>query len=142
MIMLRLFKSFDAQARLAVVTNTLSMAAQDLIHFFVVFFGVFFCLCLSAVLFFGQDLFEFTTIFRAIHTCFRTMFGDWDWESMEQVRRSIAMVWFSIFMLLMVMILLNMLLAIIMENYMKVKQKISDPALAVPLGKQMQEMYR
>jgi len=50
--------------------------------------------------------------------------------------------WFSGFMLLMVMILLNMLLAIIMENYMKVKQKISDPSLAPSLAKQMQEMWR
>jgi len=38
--------------------------------------------------------------------------------------------------------LLNMLLAIIMENYMKVKKKMSDPVLAVPLGRQIQEMWR
>lgn len=142
MVMMRLFKSFAAQARLAVVTDTLMNAAQDLVHFFIVFFATFFCLCLSSVLFFGQDLEEFATIFRATHTCFRMMFGDWDWSTMDNVRRNISMLWFSGFMLLMVMILLNMLLAIIMENYMKVKKKISDPALAPSLAKQMQEMWR
>lgn len=142
MIMLRLFKSFAAQARLAVVTNTLMEAGQDLVHFFVVFFGVFFCLCLCSVLFFGQDVADFASIGRSTNTCFRMMFGDWDFESMEQVRRNMAMLWFSLFMLLMVMILLNMLLAIIMENYMKVKQQISDPSLAAPLNRQMAEMWR
>jgi len=117
-------------------------AYQDLIHFFIVFFGVFFCLTLSSVLFFGQDLEEFGTIFRATNTCFRMMFGDWDWDSLDKVRRTVAMVWFSAVMLLMVLILLNMLLAIIMDNYMKVKQKISDPSLAPSLMKQIQEMVR
>jgi len=142
MVMLRLFKSFAAQARLAVVTDTLEFAAQDLVHFFVVFFATFFCLCLTSVLFFGQDLEEFATVPRATHTCFRMMFGDWEWDSMAKVRRNVAMLWFAIFNVLMVMILLNMLLAIIMENYMKVKQKISDPALAPSLRRQTQELYR
>jgi len=40
------------------------------------------------------------------------------------------------------MILLNMLLAIIMENYMKVKKKMADPILAIPVVKQLKEMWR
>merc|ERR1740138_230178 len=64
MVMLRLFKSFAAQARLAIVTSTLQEAAQDMIHFFIVFLSVTCCLTLNAVLFFGQDLEDFGTFPR------------------------------------------------------------------------------
>lgn len=141
-VMMRLFKSFSAQARLAVVTDTMISAYQDLLHFFIVYFGVFFCLCIASVFFFGQDLPDFATFWRAVHTSFRMMFGDWNWDSMEQVRRGVAMIWFSITMMLMVVVLLQMLLAIIMDNYMKVKKKVSDPSLAPSMFKQIREMHR
>merc|ERR1712196_421795 len=53
-VMMRLFKSFAAQGRLAVVTRTLSGASTDMIHFFIVFFSVFFCMVVNSVLIFGQ----------------------------------------------------------------------------------------
>lgn len=36
-LLMRLFKSFAAQKRLAIVTDTFSVAYNDLMHFFVVF---------------------------------------------------------------------------------------------------------
>merc|ERR1712125_199933 len=42
-IMLRLFKSFKSQPRLAIVTATLARASTDLVHFFIVFFCVYMC---------------------------------------------------------------------------------------------------
>merc|ERR1712048_435901 len=40
-VMARLFKSFAAQPRLAVVTETLRLGWQDLLHFFIIFLSVF-----------------------------------------------------------------------------------------------------
>ena len=97
------------------------------------------CLCLNAVLLFGRDEEAFGNLFRSLHTAFRMMFGDWDWMPMERVSRTGAYLWFTMFMVLVVIILLNMLLAIILDNYMDVK-RVS--ASADSLGAQIQEMYR
>eukprot|EP00930_Biecheleria_cincta_P084570 TRINITY_DN74018_c0_g1_i1.p1 TRINITY_DN74018_c0_g1~~TRINITY_DN74018_c0_g1_i1.p1 ORF type:complete len:868 (+),score=157.24 TRINITY_DN74018_c0_g1_i1:78-2681(+) len=138
-MMLRLFKSFAAQPRLAVVTDTIKMASQDMLHFVIVLSAVVFTLCLDAVLLFGRDLRDFGTLARSFHSCFRMMFGDWDWAPMERVNRLYAVVWFVVFMVLVVIILLNMMLAIIMDNYMSVKKHSGK---AVTLGRQIAEMWR
>jgi len=139
MVMLRLFKSFHAQPRLAMVTETMIQAYQDMLHFSLVFTGVTVCLCLNAVLLFGQDHQEFATFARSLNSCFRMMFGDWDWKPMEEVWRFTAMLWFWLFMTMVVVILLNMLLAIIMDNYMNVKK---GSAGAITLGGQIRSMWR
>ncbi|CAJ1456645.1 unnamed protein product [Effrenium voratum] len=76
-VVVRLLKSFDAQPRLAVVTKTLYTAWKDLLHFFIVFFSVYFCLAVNSVLVFGQDMEHFATLDRGVIACFRAMFGDW-----------------------------------------------------------------
>lgn len=138
-VMLRLFKSFAAQPRLAVVTATLTTAGQDMVHFFIVFTSVYICMAVNGVLLFGQDLEDFSTFDRSFHTCFRAMFGDWDWDAMQEVGRILAGIWFWIFMLVMVVILLNMLLAILMDAYGEVKQHAGN---AVTLQRQISEMIR
>jgi len=139
MMMLRLFKSFAAQPRLAVVTKTLFEASQDMLHFGIVLASVIFTLCIDAVLLFGRDIEDFGTFARSMVTAFRMMFGDWDWEPVEKVNRAGSYFWFSLFMIFIVIILLNMLLAIIMDNYMNVKKR---SAAAQSLGKQISEMWR
>mmetsp|Transcript_92812 Transcript_92812/g.199050 ORF Transcript_92812/g.199050 Transcript_92812/m.199050 type:complete len:871 (-) Transcript_92812:18-2630(-) len=138
-VMLRLFKSFHAQPRLAVVTNTLITASQDMLHFFIVFFSVYFCMAVNSVLLFGQDVESFATLDRAIITCFRAMFGDWDWTRMKEVGLLSASLWFWIFLIVIVVLLLNMLLAILMDAYSEVKSH-TENAQTLPI--QISEMVR
>jgi len=120
-LLMRLFKSFAAQKRLAIVTDTFRMAYNDLMHFFIVFASVYFCMTVNAVIFFGQDILDFATIDRALHACFRAMLGDWDWDEMGKIGIHRAFAWFFFFMVVMVMILMNLLVAILMEAYGVVK---------------------
>eukprot|EP00928_Gymnodinium_smaydae_P027016 TRINITY_DN21032_c0_g1_i1.p1 TRINITY_DN21032_c0_g1~~TRINITY_DN21032_c0_g1_i1.p1 ORF type:complete len:823 (-),score=163.62 TRINITY_DN21032_c0_g1_i1:94-2562(-) len=138
-VMLRLFKSFDAQARLAVVTRTLYLAAPGLVHFFIVFASVYFCMAVNGVLLFGQVTDSFATLFRSTCTCFRAMFGDWDWDAMKEVGREWAMIWFWLFCLIISVILLNMLLAILMDSYAAVSAEVTD---AQTLPQQVSEIIR
>jgi len=82
---------------------------------------------------------SFSTIGRAFNTCFLAMFGDWDWEGMKEIGYSKAAFWFLSFMLVMVLVLLNMLLAIIMDAYQVEKEKASD---AITLFTQVVDMIR
>jgi len=138
-VMLRLFKSFKAQPRLALVTATMTKAKQDMLHFFIVFLSVYVCMMVNSILFFGQDVMEFGSVPRAIHSCFRAMFGDWDWGAMKEIGFFKAQIWFWLFMMVMVLILLNMLLAIVMDAYTEVKGKATN---AATLLKQIKEMHR
>jgi hypothetical protein len=138
-VMMRLFKSFDAQPRLAVVTRTLYLAAPGIVHFSIVFASVYICMAVNGVLLFGQNTEAFADFWRGFYTCFRVMFGDWDWVAMKEVGRQWALPWFWIFNMMIAVILLNMLLAILMDAYTEVKNDISD---AQTLPTQVSEMIR
>lgn len=138
-VMIRLFKSFAAQPRLALVTATLYRAKIDIFHFFIVFFSVYMCMMVNSVLFFGQDIEDFSTFWRAMHTCFLAMFGDWDWETMREIGDLRGGIWFWLFAVIMVLILLNMLLAIVMDAYTAEKEKVAD---AISLPMQVQAQWR
>eukprot|EP00411_Alexandrium_monilatum_P046945 CAMPEP_0175450498 /NCGR_PEP_ID=MMETSP0095-20121207/62401_1 /TAXON_ID=311494 /ORGANISM="Alexandrium monilatum, Strain CCMP3105" /LENGTH=340 /DNA_ID=CAMNT_0016750973 /DNA_START=1 /DNA_END=1021 /DNA_ORIENTATION=- len=94
----------------------------------------------NAILFFGQDSIEFATMDRALHSCFMAMLGFWDWEGMRKEKGLFrAFLWFFTFMVIMVMLLLNMLLAILMESYSNVKALAeNEPSLA----QQIQNLIR
>lgn len=138
-VMARLFKSFAAQGRLAVVTRTLADAAVDIYHFFIVFFSVYLCMAVNAVLIFGQDIEDYAELPRAVMTVFRAMFGDWDWSAMQEGTLWMSAMWFWIFVLVMMVILLNFLLAIIMDSYAVVKERSMDEET---LMKQIDTMMR
>mmetsp|Transcript_36482 Transcript_36482/g.101267 ORF Transcript_36482/g.101267 Transcript_36482/m.101267 type:complete len:854 (-) Transcript_36482:274-2835(-) len=138
-VMARLFKSFDAQPRLAVVTRTLVYASSDMTHFFIVFFSVYFCMVVNSVLLFGQKVEDFATPVRALISCFQVMFGSWDYGQLRKVGLSISAVWMWIFVLVISVLLLNMLLAILMDAYTEVKSNATD---ARTLFKQTSEALR
>lgn len=137
-VMLRLFKSFDAQPRLAVVTRTIMLSAPDMLHFFVIFFSCYFCLAVNGVFIFGQDFVEFSTMFRSIISSFRVLFGKWDYDEMEKVGIFFTIFWFWTYMLVLFMLLLNILLAILMEAYGEVQEKSEK----LSLGMQVSELIR
>merc|ERR1719379_15365 len=67
------------------------------------------------------------------------MVFDYDWEDMREVRRTAAMFVLTLYIGIIVIILLNMLLAIIMDAYTIVKRNMRH---AVTLSRQVQEMWR
>eukprot|EP00746_Dinoflagellata_sp_MGD_P162963 gnl/MRDRNA2_/MRDRNA2_90744_c0_seq1.p1 gnl/MRDRNA2_/MRDRNA2_90744_c0~~gnl/MRDRNA2_/MRDRNA2_90744_c0_seq1.p1 ORF type:complete len:1192 (-),score=272.92 gnl/MRDRNA2_/MRDRNA2_90744_c0_seq1:74-3649(-) len=125
-IVLRLFKAFAAQPRLAVVTKTLSQSGVDLVHFLLVFMSVFITYAISGVLLFGREIDGFTTFPRAINTSFRCMMGDFDWEELSVVGRMDAGIWFWTFEVVVVLLMLNMLMAIVMDAYGEVKANVGN----------------
>merc|ERR1719326_2164842 len=59
LIALRMFRAFDAQPRLSLVTKTMSTAASDVAHFFIVFLAVYFCFAMTGAALFGHEMQEF-----------------------------------------------------------------------------------
>ncbi|CAJ1333623.1 unnamed protein product [Effrenium voratum] len=122
-ILLRLFKAFSLQPRLAVVTRTLWASFADLMHFGIIFISVFVTFVFMAMGFFGRTVEGYGNFQIAFVTLFRSLMGDSDFDSMEdQVGRVIAGIFHITFMLTMLLILLNMLIAIIMDVYAETKR--------------------
>jgi len=138
-IMLRLFKAFSVQPRLALVTRTLQSGAMDIAHFGLVFAAIFFTYALMGVAVFGRDLNEFSTVLHSVDSCFQVLMGDFNITEMYESGRFTTMIWFTSFMGLVNLVMLNMLLAIIMDTYAEVKGKISETKT---LFQQAAEMYR
>merc|ERR1719453_1524741 len=77
---------------------------------------------------FGEELVDFANFGRSTNAVFRLMLGDFDWEALYHVGRPHASLWFWSFTWLVNLIMLNMLLAIIMDIYTDVKGNIGHSA--------------
>eukprot|EP00811_Abedinium_folium_P001507 NODE_1137_length_2592_cov_10.491684.p1 GENE.NODE_1137_length_2592_cov_10.491684~~NODE_1137_length_2592_cov_10.491684.p1 ORF type:complete len:762 (-),score=239.88 NODE_1137_length_2592_cov_10.491684:157-2442(-) len=137
-ILLRFFKVFSAQPRLAIVTQTAFVAMADMLHYFVVWATIFLAFVLAGMLLFGQDLSDFASFDRAVTTCFRCMLGDFEWSEMSSIGRLPAACWFFLFMITVNIILLNILVAVLQAAYDKV-HKYSENALTCV--EQLYKMY-
>jgi hypothetical protein len=140
-VVTRFFKAFNAQPRLSMVTRTLSTAAVDITHFAVVFFTVFFIFAVSGLLMFGQEINYFANFSRSFHTTFRVLIGDFDWTEMHQVGRPQAYIWFWTLTWGLNMVMLNMLLAIIMDTYSAVKTEILSQSNVETMWSQSYEIW-
>jgi len=136
---MRFFKVFSLQPRLGMVTATLSSSMVDIAHFGVVFSSIYLVFVTSAMVLFGQDLENFANFGRATMSVFRMMLGDYDWDELIRVGRQQTAIWFFLFTWLVNLVMLNMLLAIIMDVYTEVKAKIE--ADAETMWSQVAEMY-
>jgi hypothetical protein len=125
LIMFRFFKAFKAQPRLAVVTNTITRSLTDLAHFLVVLMVVMFAYAVAAMFLFGHRLLNFAEVGTALNTCFLIMIGDFDFMELSAEDPLAAVFWFWSYMILVALIMLNMLLAIIMDVYTEVKMDAS-----------------
>lgn len=126
MIIIRLFKAFGAQPRLALVTDTLASATSDLLHFLIVFSSIFVTFVISGSILYGREVMAFGTFPRAVSTCFRMMYGDFMWDELRVIGVREATVWLVLFIVVVIMVLLNMLIAIIMDHYISVKSLARD----------------
>merc|ERR1719498_646362 len=117
LISFKFLESFASQPRLAVVTRTLLRAGPDFFHFFIVFALVFFAFTVSGMLLFGNRLWNFSDFRLACNECFLLVWGDFDYDELTATDPLTAGVWFSLFIVLGVMLLVNMLMAIVMDVY-------------------------
>jgi len=125
-IIARLFKAYSVQPRLAVMTSTISRAAKDLVHFLIVVASVFLTFVVAGCILFGREVRSFGTFPRAMFACFRMLLGDLMWDELREVGVTEAAIWLSLFIVLVVMVLLNMLLAIIMDHYQEQSKDAMD----------------
>merc|ERR1712070_840964 len=125
MMLLRVLKLLDFQPRTGIMTRTLAKAALYLFDFFVVFGFVLVSFAMIGHLSLGEEIEGFSTSPKAILTCLNVLLGDVDvrsdFDSLEDGKRQGAEFFFWIYIVLAFFLLINVLLAILVDAYVDVK---------------------
>ncbi|CAE8632832.1 unnamed protein product, partial [Polarella glacialis] len=114
-------KIFRGQPKLAQLMATFSSAAEDLIHFALVFLTLFLNFAFGGFAIWGLVLEEWSTPVKAVVTTLRALMGDLSLEAMYDYAPFATTVWFSTFFCSIVMVMLNLLLALVYDHYTMVK---------------------
>lgn len=152
-VVMKFFKSFQSNARLKVVSTTFKQAARDLVHFAIMFSTIFLPFVIIAHILFGSDIQEFASVTAAINTGIMCLMGDFNWYVEAYPKRFtdplpsgmpkiILMVWYVSFMFFVFLVLLNMLLAVIIEHYTDVSGSVQYEADAPAVWKQAMDYFR
>lgn len=137
LLMVRFFGAFSAQPRLAIVTQTVARAGLELFHFMVVFFVIFFSYAIAGMFMFGRRLVEWSETYLAVNQAFQILFGDFDFTYLAEENPVTARLWFVSFLVMVMLILLNMVLAIILDTYTEVK---TDANKSVPIWSELADL--
>ncbi|GBG28878.1 Polycystic kidney disease 2-like 2 protein [Hondaea fermentalgiana] len=124
LMVFRVLKVLDFQQRMGLVTRTISNAAVDLAHFAVLFFVVFSLYGSLAYIIFGSAIVGFSTLPRSLNSCFSILLGDISVidELLVHPNVGAAVIFYYSFIFLAYFILMNILLAILVEAFVEVKR--------------------
>ncbi|EKX48586.1 hypothetical protein GUITHDRAFT_136691 [Guillardia theta CCMP2712] len=136
--LLRCFKFYRFQPRLAIINNTIETSIPDLYHFLLMFITCLFGFAVMSHVLFGPQMKIFATLGDALGTGWmmypqrfsfllltsdRRMLGAGldRYATMAYVDGKMAVIFYIAFMFLIFIILLNVLLAILVDSYMEAK---------------------
>merc|ERR1719207_227258 len=123
--MIRFFKAFRGQPRLAVLTTTFAKCCEEVMYFFVIFLVIFSNFVVTGFLLFNSQIKQWSTLSKSINECFEILMGEFEFDEMKNVHPFAASLWFWAYMILVLLITLSMLLAVILETYALVKVELS-----------------
>ena len=122
-MLFRFLKVLDFQPRLALVSATISKAAVNLYYFFIVFLSQVGGFAVCGYLIFGKSSPFFSSPQNAITTCINMFMGDLSADDqMSETHMVLSWkIYYSSFLCITFFVLLNILLAIIVDAYVEVK---------------------
>lgn len=132
-LVIRFFKAFNVQPRLAVISKTLSKSAPDLAHFLVIFMCLFMTFVMFAHFVFGHIVPTYSTPALSFYNTFRGFVAAPAVNVPEIIKTNgftivprefvfpMAELWWLMFMILLFLVVRSILLAIVLEAYKEAK---------------------
>jgi hypothetical protein len=125
--MMRCFIALQWQPRLAVVYFTLLDTSLDLLHFLIVFIPTFMAFAIAGHAMFGRRMQSFSTPAESVCSCFKlAMEFEFDWWTLSEEDFWTTATWVWAYVILVVLLMLNMVLAIIMDVYGVIRLQAGD----------------
>jgi len=123
---IRLILYFGMHPRLAVLVDTVRYAADEMWHFTIIFFMLFFVLALTAYWMFGQEREHFSSPSQACWTQLGMFIGEYGFALPEDTPDVEFIIYQLVFIFCVFLILLNFFLAIVVEAYAAVRRAIEE----------------
>ncbi|KAG7389379.1 hypothetical protein PHYPSEUDO_010507 [Phytophthora pseudosyringae] len=118
---LRVLNTFRDHFGLSILTRTIASAVRSFRTFSVIFAVIFVAFAATGTVLFGNSVGEFSSLLNATKTCVNMLFNNFDVKTIGQIDFSVAYYWS--YMSLMTFVLLNIVLAIVVEAYKMEKDK-------------------
>jgi uncharacterized membrane protein YhaH (DUF805 family) len=123
LLSLRILKRFRFHPRLSILTRTVASALHQFGAFFVVFLVIFLTFAVSGTILFGDRVDEFSSLQAAMETCINMLFGNFDYDSIQGLYSPVCMFYYWGYMIVVSLVLLNMMLAIVLDAYAAVSSE-------------------
>lgn len=118
----------NSHPRVAVLTQTLIKACDDIVHFIMLFLLIFLTFAFIGHWSFAPVAPGFETLLVACLTQFQMLVGEFPWDSMRGLAATdfmLLQVYTLLFTLFTFFVLLNFFLAIVVDSFTKVKEEVS-----------------
>lgn len=126
-LILRFFVASRGQRRLAIVVKTFQHAAIDLVHLFAVVCLFFFAYVMAGHILFGSRMPRFATVEGALAYVIQIVLQkEFDFHKLSEENFWTAAVWVYSFVVLVVLVMVNIVLAMIYDHYGEVRREVSD----------------
>ncbi|KAJ0404323.1 hypothetical protein ATCC90586_007637 [Pythium insidiosum] len=114
---LQILSRFRFHPRLNVLTRTVARALHQFAAFFFVFLAIFASFAAAGAVLFGDRVEEFSTFDNTIKSCINMLFGNFDLAVIQDLHYPCGVVFYWCYMIIVALVLLNMMLAIVVDSY-------------------------
>lgn len=132
LVLLRLFRGFSGQPRIAAIGRTVGKAASDLGHLLIIETITFMNLTLGGQLLFGPDLEAWHTFADAAMTSISFLFGQGDASAMFEIAPISTLIWGTGYVIAIVIMLMGMVSAILLDHYFEVRKSCGMAMQTLP----------
>merc|ERR1719235_1930390 len=123
-IVLRFFKGFRGQSRLAAMSVATWTTSVDFLHFALIVATVFINFAFGGHIMFGAQLEEWSAPVRCVDSALGVLTGNFNFTEAYAIAPLTAAMWFWSYLLFLCFVVMNAIVAIIVRGYMDVKIKL------------------
>ncbi|OWZ23530.1 hypothetical protein PHMEG_0001597 [Phytophthora megakarya] len=118
---LRILNTFRDHVGLSILTRTMASAVRSFWTFSVIFAVVFVAFAAGGAVLFGDRVQDFSSFLMSMKSCVNMIYGDFDFDSIKDIEYSVVYYWS--YMAMETFVLLNIVLAIVVDAYQEEKTK-------------------
>ncbi|KAG3202565.1 hypothetical protein PC128_g3126 [Phytophthora cactorum] len=118
---LRILNTFRDHVGLSILTRTMAIAVRSFWTFSVIFAVVFVAFAAAGTVLFGDRVQDFSSFLSSMKSCVNMIYGDFDFDSIKDIDYSVVYYW--AYMAMETFVLLNIVLAIVVDAYQEEKKK-------------------
>lgn len=132
LILLRFFRGFAGQPRIATIGRTIGRAAADIGHVGFMVTIALFNLILGGHLLFGPELEAWSSLENALMTTIMILFGQGDIGAMYLIAPVSTLIWGLSYVICIIVMLMSMVTAILIAHHREVRKKRGRAQLTLP----------